>query len=121
MIIDIQSRGFSISPALRDQIRRRLMFALHHGSERITRVTVRLGDVNGPRGGADKRCQITVAAGRMSPIVVEDIQADLETAINRTVDRVKHTLMRRLNQEQQALQGGRGGSLRAGGTIVSSP
>ncbi len=121
MLIEIQAQGMSITPSLRDRIRRRLQFALHHGSDRITRVTVRLADINGPKGGRDKRCHITVSAGRLKDIVVEEVQADLDLAINRTVDRVKHTLERRLDQKRVHLQGGRGGpGLRAAVDILAS-
>ena len=39
---------------------RRLAYSLNHGRDVISRVVVRLADVNGPRGGVDKCCGIEV-------------------------------------------------------------
>jgi hypothetical protein len=58
MQIDIQSNGFTLTEALREYTHRRLCFALVHCEETIRRVTVRLSDINGPRGGTDKCCHI---------------------------------------------------------------
>jgi putative sigma-54 modulation protein len=44
--------------ALREYVVRRLSFVLRRFSHRIRRLTVRLADVNGPRGGLDSRCSI---------------------------------------------------------------
>jgi len=52
--IDIYSQKFSITKALSKYAKRRLDFALGSKSEHINKVTMRLSDINGPRGGADK-------------------------------------------------------------------
>ena len=37
---------------------------------------MRLSDINGPRGGADKRCHLQVVLAGLPDVVVEDIEAD---------------------------------------------
>ena len=51
---------------LREYTARRLSFALRRFSHRIRHITVRVVDVNGPRGGVDTRCSMTakLADGR---------------------------------------------------------
>lgn len=73
---------------LADPARRRLEFALGRFGGRIRSVTVRLGDVNGPRGGVDKTCLVTIrfdASKRL--VVIEDADADAAVAIDRAADR----------------------------------
>lgn len=96
MRIDIQARDFSLTDALRGHVRRRLGFALSSADEHIQRVMVRLCDINGPRGGADKRCRIQVLLDRLPDVVIEDTESDLYTAIDRAAGRASRTVGRRL-------------------------
>jgi len=102
MQVAIQCRGFSLSNAIQEHVQKRLGFALSRGADRVRRAEVRLSDLNGPRGGIDKRCLIEVQLHGLPVVVVEDIQSDLYTAIDRAAGRAGRTVMRRL-----ALDGGR--------------
>jgi ribosomal subunit interface protein len=96
MSIGIQSRGFALTEALREHVNKRLHFTLARGGNRVHRVEVRLSDVNGPRGGNDKRCLIVVSLSGMPNVVVEDTQRDLYAAIDRATARVGRAMLRRL-------------------------
>lgn len=98
MRIAIQSRDFSLTEALEHHVHKRLDFTLARGARKVRRVDVRLSDLNGPRGGVDKRCQIEVRLEGLPVVVVEDIQSDLYTAIDRAASRAGRTVMRRLAQ-----------------------
>ena len=75
--------------------RRRLEYALGCFSSRVRSVTVRLADVNGPRGGVDKKCAVAVRLDRPKRlIVIEDIDADPAIAIDRAADRVARAVVR---------------------------
>lgn len=95
MLIQIHADGFALTDGLRDHITRRLAFALNHGRDVVSRIVVRLSDVNGPRGGPDKRCGIEVRLKGASAITVDDTQTDLYVAIDRATDRTGRTLDRR--------------------------
>lgn len=43
---------------LRDLAERRVRFVLRRLSRLVPRAEVQLSDLNGPRGGVDKRCQV---------------------------------------------------------------
>jgi hypothetical protein len=60
MKIQIRKRRVEVSDALRAYVERRLGFALGRFGDRLGPITVRFSDVNGHRGGVDKRCQIHV-------------------------------------------------------------
>lgn len=98
MQLDIQARGFSLTNGILNYTKQRMQFALHRNDSHIMRVRVRLADINGPRGGVDKRCQIELALAGQSNIVIEDTEADLYFAIDRACERCMRTLDRRLQR-----------------------
>ncbi len=100
MQIDIQARDFHLTKALRGYIERRLAFALSARDEHIQRVRVRLSDINGPRGGADKCCHIQVVLAHLPDVVIKDTKADLYTAIDLATDRAGRTVGRRLLRQR---------------------
>jgi len=100
MQIDIQARDFTLTNALRDHIVRRLGFALRNRDSHIQHVIVRLSDINGPRGGADKCCHIQVTLPKLSDVVIEDTEVNLYVAIDRAVERAGRTVGRRLARQR---------------------
>lgn len=101
MQVDIQSLGFSLSPALSGYAQKRIDCALSFAATRISRLMVRLSDINGRRGGDDKRCLIEVRVKGAPGIVIEDVEANLYVAIDRAVERAKRSLVRRLGQARE--------------------
>ncbi|MBC7756546.1 MAG: HPF/RaiA family ribosome-associated protein [Bdellovibrio sp.] len=101
MQLDIQSRGFALTDALRSYTLKRLRFALGRNDNIVMRARIRLADINGPRGGVDKRCQIELALAGQANIMIEDTETDLYFAIDRACDRAMRTLSRRLVRSRQ--------------------
>ena len=95
MKIRVRARPRANSSLLRF-IERRLRFALDCFSHKISQVAVRLEDMNGPKGGRDKRCRVLVSLPAQSAVVIEDRDSDALTAISRAADRASHTVGRRL-------------------------
>jgi hypothetical protein len=58
MDADIRILNTDLTEALQSHIERRLHFSMGRFGRRMGRVRVRIPDVNGCRGGADKSCQI---------------------------------------------------------------
>ena len=100
MQIDIQARNFTLTNALRGHVERRLAFALSTRDDHIQRIMVRLSDINGPRGGEDKRCHIQVVIPHLADVVIEDTEEDLYAAIDRAADRAGRTVGRRLTRQR---------------------
>jgi putative sigma-54 modulation protein len=101
MRINIQARGFELSEALRLHTERRLQFAIDWASDDVTTVKVRFSDINGPRGGNDKRCVIQIPIRGQRDVVIEDTESDLYVAIDRAADRVEQTLARKLERMRE--------------------
>lgn len=107
MNIEIQTRHFMSTQALNDHVQRRLEFALSARYRNIRRIIVRLSDINGPRGGHDKRCHIQISLPQQADVVVEDVQSDLYSAIDRAADRASRTVSRRLDRLRQSRKSAR--------------
>lgn len=99
MMIVIQCQGFQLTPALREHVRRRLGFSLARANNHISRVDVSLSDINGPRGGIDKRCLVKVRLEGLQLVVVEDVQSNLYSAIDRAAGRAGRIVLRRLARQ----------------------
>ena len=73
-------------------------------SGHVNRVVIRLSDINGPRGGADKRCHIQVALVGIADVVVEDTEVDMYAAIDRAIDRARRTVVRKVDRQLTLLK-----------------
>ncbi len=96
MQINIQALNFPLKKSLHDYIERRLGFALSARDSHIQRVIVQLSDINGPRGGIDKCCHISVVLSYQPNVVIEDTETDIFVAVDRAADRAGRTVGRRL-------------------------
>jgi len=104
MQIEIQTRSFALTEALRSHAERRLHCALSRCDNHIQRVVVRLYDINGPRGGADKCCHLHVVLAHLPDLVVEDTQIDLYAAIDRATERAARRLVRQITRKRTLLR-----------------
>jgi putative sigma-54 modulation protein len=98
MRIDIKASGFDLTEGLREHTQRRLQFALGWANHDVRAVSVRLSDINGPRGGRDKRCRIQVPFAGKPNVVIEDTESDLYVAIDRAAERAERAVVRRLER-----------------------
>jgi ribosome-associated translation inhibitor RaiA len=101
MQVDIQSTGFRLTDGIRASLMKRLTDDLNHGDDHVTRVIVRLSDINGPRGGVDKRCFIEVRLKNAPALVIEDTEADLYLAIDRATERAGRAMERSLARQRE--------------------
>ena len=87
MAIDIRFRGLPNSELLRDHIIRRIRLQLRRLGKALRAIVVRLSDINGPRGGVDKRCQVMLVRPGQRPLTIEEVNEDAYTAANLAVER----------------------------------
>ena len=74
---------------------KRLEFALGRFAGRVRSLTVRLTDLNGPRGGRDKKCLIAIRLGHpRRAIVIEDVDSDAALVVSRAADRAARAVSR---------------------------
>ncbi|MCA9680293.1 MAG: HPF/RaiA family ribosome-associated protein [Myxococcales bacterium] len=102
MKIDVRSRGLDAADALREHTLRRIRSHLHRFHDRLTAVEVRLGDVNGPRGGVDKQCRITVRGPGLGAATLDELHGDPFAAIDVAVRRIAYAVSRTLDRRRTA-------------------
>jgi putative sigma-54 modulation protein len=100
MRLAIQATGFQLTQALRTHTELRVATALGWASEHMRQLSVSLSDINGPRGGADKRCRIQVVLGSGREVIVEDVESDLYVAINRASERAGRAIVRQIQRSR---------------------
>lgn len=101
MQVEALAHEFSLTAALRDYVERRIRFALGRYRDTVRAVQVRLRDVNGPRGGADKLCLLQVELAGQRPLVIRDSDTDLYRAISRAARRADQQVARRLSRRER--------------------
>ena len=92
----------NVTEDLREFITRRLHFALGRFAPQVERVTARVADVNGPRGGTDKRCRMEVKLRGLGSVSSEAHADDVEEAAAFAAERLGRGVARSLERRQQA-------------------
>jgi ribosome-associated translation inhibitor RaiA len=110
MKIDLHARRFELTESLRHAVHREIARMAQALGAGITRVSVRLFDVNGLRGGPDKGCLVHARFADGTSIVGSDVDADLYRSVPAAFDKVlrsrrmsrarRHTLRRHDPQTQ---------------------
>ena len=92
--VEIFARGFEYDPETRHRHRLRIAETLARFRDIIRSVAVRLVDINGPRGGIDKRCRIAVAIPGARPLVVEARGFSTDAAVSAASRQAKKAVAR---------------------------
>jgi ribosome-associated translation inhibitor RaiA len=92
--IELRGRAVEVTAALRPHAERRVRFALGRFGAAVRRVSVQLDDVNGPRGGVDKRVRVVVGLASSGEVIIEDESASLPTLFDRSVERAGRAVAR---------------------------
>jgi ribosome-associated translation inhibitor RaiA len=86
---------------LRDLAVRRLKLVLRRLHSLVPRARVRLSDVNGPRGGMDKRCQVELNTEGAGTVVITALARDWHTALDSAMARAARSLTRSWQRGQR--------------------
>ncbi len=105
MKVDVRFRGVKGSERLREHTKRRIAFGFGRFAPEVSLVRVRIGDENGPRGGLDQRCHVTVVGKSFGQLEVEQLGTDPYTAVSSAVDRIARTTGRRLERNRPLRNG----------------
>lgn len=102
MKIEVRFRALETSDSLREYVARRIHFQLSRFNGEVSWVLVRISDLNGPKGGADKRCQVTVRGPALGPVTIEDVSADAYSAADMAIERAARAVGRDIERTRAA-------------------
>src|SRR5688572_3888694 len=100
MRIGIYGLGFELTGAIVRHVEDRVNRSLGNASDQVSGVSVRLGDINGDRGGADKRCSVIVSLRQLRTIVVEAVDRDLYAAVDEALARTRESVRRHVKRRR---------------------
>lgn len=104
MQIIFESRD-SVGNQMRDVSVERVRFTFRRMSALVARAKVQFSDINGPRGGVDKRCQIELSTAAVGTVVIASLAQDWRTALERSLGRAVRVLKRGSQRKQKPKRG----------------
>ena len=94
MDISIVAKDFHLTAALLDYTQERVKQRLGRLGVDAKRVQIILSDINGPRGGEDKRCQILLDIAGRGRLAVHAIHTDMYAAIDQSLAKAKRRVVK---------------------------
>jgi len=104
MQVHIESREPEATP-LRELAQRRVRFVMRRLAWLVPQATVQLSDVNGPRGGVDKRCRVALQPVGMERVVITSVARDWRSALDHALSRAARALLRQWRRGQALPRG----------------
>ena len=101
MQLSIVRRNGKLDKSTRGYFERRLLFALSRFGSKIDRISAVMDDLNGPRGGVDKFCRVTVKLRRLGTVTVTSTDAELGPTMARAADRAGRAVSRTIAKNQR--------------------
>lgn len=101
MLVEMRGVNYELTDELKDHIERRLRFALGRFADRMGRLTIRISDVNGPRGGIDKHCRIAMALIPRGVVRVECTGDDPFALVADATKRARRSVRRVLERRRR--------------------
>ena len=99
MQLEVNSRQTDIDEDVLCKAKRLLRFSLSRFKGAISRVKLMFNDVNGPKGGIDKRCRIMVKMKTAGQIVVENDGMDYIETLSICLDRLTRAIRRKIDRQ----------------------
>ncbi len=100
MMVRIHGNGLDLDPRFRDWIDTRLRSALRRHGSRLKHVDLSISDVNGPKGGPDKRGRCVLHVKRMPTLVVEVWADRPRDLVDGLIRRIVQTMDRNVGRQR---------------------
>ena len=100
MQIQVNAGDVQSSEAIVNHVTQEVENAMRNLKKRVTRVEVHLRDINGHKGGVDKRCLMEARIAGKKPLAVECDATDLYVAISEASGKLERAVTRSIEREQ---------------------
>jgi putative sigma-54 modulation protein len=106
MQLELRIRDTARRDVLRAHVERRLRFALSRFGNRVGRVVVRIGRLNGDQGTNARSCHIEVGLAPFGTVSVKERGTDLFAAIDRAAGRIERLIAHCVEPARMSKTGG---------------
>ena len=101
-MITVQTRGCTLNQANRARMITQLRLHLGRFSEVISHVEATFSDENGPKGGIDKRCRLTINLSTgLPPVTVQHQSTSMNGALLNAVHKGKRSIARSIDRRRK--------------------
>lgn len=100
MKTNIQAMDFSLTEALEVFIKNHAEKSMRASADLIDHVSVRLKDLNGPKGGCDKECSVEVVIPNSPSVVVTKRSSDAYACIRKALGRAARVTLRKISRKR---------------------
>ena len=101
MRIDLQCEGLEPAQGLRDYVAHKMRTAIGRFRDHIQWARIKVADVNGPRGGVDKRCVVQLRLRNRPDVIFAITELEAHSAVDRAAERVARVLVNRLGRQRR--------------------
>ena len=102
MTTQIRTGGVELTREDRAYIKRRIDAKVRKFAKAVDEVSVRLADVNGPKGGVDKVCKAKVHVPGLPSVMVERRHQSARAAVDGTMDATERAVRKILGRRRRA-------------------
>jgi len=102
MIFEINNKQAGIDENVLVEVKRMLQFSLSRFEGVSSHARVRFFDINGPKGGSDKRCRVSVKLRTSGQIVVLGEGANYIEALSNSLDRLVRSIVREIQKKRES-------------------
>jgi putative sigma-54 modulation protein len=106
--VDVRAVGVALGDDEREHIGHKLAMKLAKFGTMVERASVRVEDVNGPRGGIDKVCRVKVVLFGLPTVVIEQADEAQHAAVDGALARTDIAVARSLARRRMKPLHGRG-------------
>ena len=104
MNILIESSRSGEPQVWRQQVEQRVRLVLHRLQGQVQQARISLRDINGPKGGVDKQCQIMLTTAGHGTLVIVSKAEHAQGALNQALQRATHTLARLWQRKRRPMR-----------------
>jgi ribosome hibernation promoting factor len=98
--LDVRARGFDLTPSMYRRAVDHIAAKIAKHAHGISNLTIRLQDVNGPKGGLDKRCRVELHIAGFAPIIVDETDQDAYVAMDVAGERLRKVVVQLLDERR---------------------
>lgn len=94
MKLSLTLKGVEKTPGFDRLLQRKLHYAFDQFGHLVQQVALAVEDLNGPKGGVDKRCRVAISVPRHPSVVVEGRGEAVLAVVSDAIDRAAQALAR---------------------------